>query len=97
MAPIAAPVRWRALPDVSGEKQSRPSSSGRVEATYAAPNRADFGARSLREALRVRVARGEAPERSEASYVCMEAPPQRRYGRNSPEAHPPHRRFALPA
>ena len=52
MAPIAAPVRWRALPDVPGEKQSRRGSSETVEATYAAPNRADFGARSLREALR---------------------------------------------
>ena len=97
MAPIAAPVRWRALADGSGEKQSRRGSSETVEATYAAPNRADFGARSLREALRVRVARGEAPERSEASYICVEAPPQRRCCENSPEAHPPHRRFALPA
>ena len=97
MAPIAAPVRWRALPDVYGEKQSRRSSSGRVEATYAAPNRADFGARSLREALRVRVARREAPERSEASYICVEAPSKRRCCENSLEAHPPHRRFALPA
>ena len=97
MAPIAAPVRWRALPDVPGEKQSRRGSSETVEATYAAPNRADFGARSLREALRVRVAGGEAPERSEASYVCMEAPPQRRYCRNSPGAHPARRRFTLPA
>ena len=77
MAPIAAPVRWRALPDVPGEKQSRRGSSETVEATYAAPNRADFGARSLREALRVRVASRETPERSEASYICMKAPPQR--------------------
>ena len=97
VAPIAAPVRWRALPDVPGEKQSRRGTSETVEATYAAPNRADFGARSLREALRVCVARGEAPDRSEASYICMEAPPQRKWCRNLTGAHPPHRRFALPA
>ena len=96
VAPIAAPVRWRALPDVPGEKQSRRGTSETVEATYAAPNRADFGARSLREALRVRVARREAPERSEASYICTKAPPQRKRCENSPGAHPARRRFALP-
>ena len=69
VAPIAAPVRWRALPDVLGEKQSRRGSSATVEATYAAPNRADVGARSPRGPLRVRVARRETPERSEAAYI----------------------------
>jgi len=97
VAQIAAPVRWRAIPDVPGEKQSRRGTSETVEATYTAPNRAVFGARSLREALRVRVARRETPERSEALDVCIKAPPQRSCCRNPPGARPARRRFALPA
>ena len=93
MAPIAAPVRWRVLPDVFGEKQSRRGSSETVEATYAAPNRADLTARSLRAALRVQVARRVHPEWSEALCMCMKAPRQGRCCGDLPGAHPTRRGF----